>query len=99
GGFQVMSLAGLVTVDDEGVRYRSHVDGRRGLLRPEDAVTVQETLGVDVAMSLDECVPAGSPAATVARAGARTAAGAPRGRAGRRRRDIALFGIVQGGVD
>ena len=45
GGFQVMSLAGLVTVDDDGVRYRSHVDGRRGDLRPEDAVAIQEALG------------------------------------------------------
>lgn len=99
GGFQVMSLAGLVTVDDEGVRYRSHVDGRRGLLRPEDAVAVQEALGVDVAMSLDECVPAASPPAVVARAVARTTAWASRGLAARRRRDMALFGIVQGGLD
>jgi len=99
GGFQVMSLAGLVTVDDEGVRYRSHVDGRRGLLRPEDAVAVQEALGVDVAMSLDECVAAGSPPAAVVRAVARTTAWAARGLAARRRRDMALFGIVQGGLD
>jgi queuine tRNA-ribosyltransferase len=99
GGFQVMSLAGLVAVDDEGVRYRSHVDGRRGLLRPEDAVAVQEALGVDVAMSLDECVPAGAPPAVVARAVARTTAWAARGLAARRRQDMALFGIVQGGID
>jgi queuine tRNA-ribosyltransferase len=79
GGFQVMSLAGLVTVSDEGVCYRSHVDGRRGELRPEDAVAVQEDLGVDVAMSLDECVPAAAPPATVARAVARTTAWAAGG--------------------
>ncbi len=99
GGFQVMSLAGLVTVDDDGVQYRSHVDGRRGLLRPEDAVAVQETLGVDVAMSLDECVPATAAPAAVARAVARTTAWASRGLAARCRPDIALFGIVQGGLD
>ncbi len=99
GGFQVMSLAGLVKVEDEGVRYRSHVDGRPGLLRPEDAVAVQEALGVDVAMSLDECVPAGAPPATVARAVERTTAWAVRGLATRQRADMALFGIVQGGFD
>jgi queuine tRNA-ribosyltransferase len=99
GGFQVMSLAGLIRVDDEGVQYRSHVDGRRGLLRPEDAVAVQEALGVDVAMCLDECVPAAAPAAAVVRAVARTTAWAARGLAARRRTDVALFGIVQGGLD
>ena len=99
GGFQVMSLAGLVRVDDDGVRYRSHVDGREGFLRPEDAVAVQEALGVDVAMSLDECVSASASPAEVARAVARTSAWAARGLAARRRGDMALFGIVQGGFD
>jgi queuine tRNA-ribosyltransferase len=99
GGFQVMSLAALVRVDDEGVRYRSHVDGRAGLLRPEDAVRAQEGLGVDVAMSLDECVPARAPHAQVARAVARTQAWAERGLAVRQRAETALFGIVQGGFD
>ncbi len=99
GGFQVMSLAGLVRVGDDGVRYRSHVDGRPGLLRPEDAIAVQEALGVDVAMSLDECVPAGASEAAVARAVARTTLWAARGLAARRRADLALFAIVQGGLD
>ncbi len=99
GGFQVMSLAGLVRVEDEGVQYRSHVDGRRGFLRPEDAIAVQEGLGVDIAMSLDECVGAGAPAAAVARAVSRTTAWAARGLAARRRPDMALFGILQGGLD
>jgi queuine tRNA-ribosyltransferase len=99
GGFQVMSLADLVRVEDEGVHYRSHVDGRAGLLRPEDAVAAQEALGVDVAMSLDECVAADAPAAHVARAVARTTAWAARGLAVRTRAATALFGIVQGGLD
>jgi queuine tRNA-ribosyltransferase len=99
GGFQVMSLADLVRVDDDGVAYRSHVDGRAGVLRPEDAVTVQEALGVDIAMSLDECVPAGASAARVARAVERTTAWAARGLAARTRSETALFGIVQGGLD
>jgi queuine tRNA-ribosyltransferase len=99
GGFQVMSLAGLVRVDDDGVSYRSHVDGRAGRLAPEDAIAVQETLGVDVAMSLDECVPAGAAPAQVARAVRRTTAWASRSLAARRRDDMALFGIVQGALD
>jgi queuine tRNA-ribosyltransferase len=99
GGYQLMSLAGLVRVADDGVRYRSHVDGRPGFMRPEDAVEIQEALGVDVAMSLDECVPADATPTCVARAVARTSAWAARGLAARRRADMALFGIVQGGLD
>jgi queuine tRNA-ribosyltransferase len=99
GGFQLMSLAALVRVDDDGVRYRSHVDGQAGLFRPEDAVAAQEALGVDIAMSLDECVPAGVPADRVRAAVVRTTAWAARGLATRQRPQTALFGIVQGGFD
>jgi queuine tRNA-ribosyltransferase len=99
GGFQVMSLGALVRVDDAGVRYRSHVDGSTGFLGPEDAIRVQEALGVDVAMVLDECVPAGAPPAAVARAVERTSSWAERGLAARQRADMAVFGIVQGGFD
>src|SRR5439155_578702 len=83
GGFQVMSLGELVRVDDGGLHYRSHVDGRAGRLAPEDAVAVQEALGADIAMSLDECVPAGARRAQVAHAVARTSAWAARGLAAR----------------
>ncbi len=99
GGFQVMSLADLVRVDDHGLQYRSHVDGHAGTLRPEDAVATQEAFGVDIAMSLDECVPASASPAEVARAVARTTAWAARGLAVRTRAETALFGIVQGGLD
>ena len=99
GGFQLMSLGELVRVDDGGVQYRSHVDGRAGRLAPEDAVAVQEALGVDIAMSLDECVPAAAPREQVVRAVARTSAWAERGLAARARAATALFGIVQGGLD
>ncbi len=99
GGFQVMSLQGLIQVDDDGVSYRSHVDGRAGRLTPETSVAAQEALGVDVAMSLDECLPAGAERARVAEAVARTTDWAGRGLAARRRTDMALFGIVQGGLD
>jgi queuine tRNA-ribosyltransferase len=99
GGFQVMSLGKLVRVDDDGIRYRSHVDGRAGVMRPEDAVRAQEGLGVDVAMSLDECLAAGASPEASARAVARTTAWAARGAAARSRPETALFGIVQGGLD
>jgi queuine tRNA-ribosyltransferase len=99
GGFQAMSLGALVRVDDDGVRYRSHVDGRAGTLTPEDAVAVQEDLGVDIAMSLDECVAAGAPPQAVAKAVERTTAWAARGLRARKRPASALFGIVQGGFD
>jgi len=99
GGFQLMSLGDLVRVDDDGVRYRSHVDGSAGALGPEDAVALQEAFGVDVAMALDECVPAAAPRERVAQAVARTTAWAARGVAARRRPGTALFGIVQGGLD
>ncbi len=99
GGFQVMSLAGLVKLDDDGIDYRSHVDGRAGRLDAETCIAAQEALGVDVAMSLDECVAAGATPMEVARAVRRTTAWATRGRAARTRDDMALFGIVQGAFD
>ena len=57
GGFQVFSLTTLARVRDDGVRFRSHVDGREFFLSPERAVEIQETLGSDIMMVLDECVP------------------------------------------
>jgi queuine tRNA-ribosyltransferase len=99
GGFQLVSLARLVHVDDGGVTYRSHVDGRQGVFQPEDAVRIQEALGVDVAMSLDDCVPATATTARAARAVRRTTQWALRGLAVRTRADMALFGIVQGGFE
>jgi queuine tRNA-ribosyltransferase len=99
GGFQIMSLPDFIRVDDDGVSFRSHVDGSRGRLTPESVVAAQEALGVDIAMSLDECVPAATPAARVAEAVQRTTAWAARGLGARRRTDMMLFGIVQGGGD
>jgi queuine tRNA-ribosyltransferase len=59
GGFQVFSLAPFRTVEDEGVTFKSHIDGSRHHLTPEDVVDVQTTLGSDVLMQLDECTPPG----------------------------------------
>lgn len=101
GGFQVYSLASLRRVSEEGVRFRSHLDGSAHLLTPELAVEVQQALGADIIHPLDECLaqPA-SPAETEASL-ARTLRWAVRSRTARDRGgpDQAMFGIVQGGTE
>jgi len=99
GGFQVFSLGHLRRVDDEGVTFTSHLDGSEQRLTPERAIEIQEALGSDIAMVLDELVdPAGQPS-DVADALARTFRWAERCLAARSRPDQAVFGIVQGGID
>jgi queuine tRNA-ribosyltransferase len=98
GGYQVFSLAGLRRLDDEGVRFQSHLDGSAQLLTPERAVAVQANLGADIIMVLDECPPYPAPRDAVATAVERTSRWAARSRAAQRRSDQWLFGIVQGGV-
>jgi queuine tRNA-ribosyltransferase len=99
GGYQVFSLAGLRSLSDDGVRFQSHLDGSSQLLTPERAVEIQENLGADVIMSLDECAPHPTPREALVEAVARTTRWAQRSRAAHRRADQWLFGIVQGGVD
>jgi len=101
GGFQVMSLAELRKVDENGVIFRSHLDGAVVELTPERAIEIQRLLDADIAMQLDECLELPAQGAEIARATAlslrwaerckRAFEGAPPGRA--------LFGIVQGGDD
>lgn len=98
GGFQVASLAALRRIDDEGVTFRSHLDGSPHLLTPEKAMEVQERLGSDIAMVLDECVLYPSERVEVERAATRTLDWARRSLAARRSENQAVFGIVQGGV-
>jgi queuine tRNA-ribosyltransferase len=98
GGFQVFSLGKLRRVDDDGVTFRSHVDGSEHRLTPERAVAIQENLGADIIMALDECADPNNPA-YIAEALERTHRWAERCRAAQARTDQALFGIVQGGVD
>jgi queuine tRNA-ribosyltransferase len=102
GGFQVFSMAGLREVSDEGVRFRSHLDGSEHFFSPEHAVEVQAALGSDIAMVLDECIefPAGHERARQAMR--RTHEWAVRSRRafaerGDRERQL-QFAIVQGGV-
>jgi queuine tRNA-ribosyltransferase len=99
GGFQVMSLSGLRKMDEDGVTFRSHVDGSKHRLTPERSIEIQRLLGADVTMSFDECTPfpaTEEQAATSMRLSMRWAA---RGReAFTPREGHGLFGIVQGGV-
>lgn len=99
GGYQVFSLSDFVKLKEEGVRFRSPTDGTLRNLTPEVAVEIQEALGVDVAMALDECIAADAERGVVERSTARTTRWLRRCEAARRRRDrTALFGIVQGGM-
>jgi queuine tRNA-ribosyltransferase len=107
GGFQVSSLADRVTLSEEGITFSSPLDGKRRLLTPESVVGIQEALGSDIAMVLDECqVPVreegDSEAATARRietATERSLRWAERAARVRSSPRTALFGIVQGGVD
>lgn len=97
GGFQVFSLSKTRKITDEGVEFRSHIDGSRHLFTPEMVVRVQEQLGADIIMVLDECAEPQNRAYNE-QALARTHAWAERCRVAQIRSDQALFGIVQGGV-
>ncbi len=99
GGFQVVSLGDLRVVDDEGVTFRSHLDGSLHRFTPEVAIAVQEALGSDVAVAFDQPVTPLSPRAVVAEATERTHRWAERSLAAHTRTDQALFGIVQGGLE
>ncbi len=98
GGFQVFSLAQLRQLNDEKAVFRSHIDGSTLELSPERAVQIQEQLGADVIMCLDECPPSGESRDKIRAAVDRTTLWAKRCRDAQKRTDQALFGIVQGGV-
>jgi queuine tRNA-ribosyltransferase len=98
GGFQVFSLADLRKVTDEGVTFRSPIDGSLHGLSPERLVEVQENLGPDIAMVLDECPNATVERDYVLKSVDRTTAWARRALAARTREDVAWFGIVQGAL-
>lgn len=98
GGFQVFSLTKLRTLDDQGVTFRSHLDGAVKRLTPEESVRVQSLLGSDIAMVLDECPPGDADRDVIQRALTRTTAWARRCLDAPRADGQALFGIVQGGI-
>ncbi len=97
GGFQVFSLNSLRKVKDEGVVFRSHIDGSEHFLTPELAVEIQESLGSDIAMTLDECAPYPATYIQTEEAMIRSIKWAKRCKSAHKREDQALFGIIQGG--
>jgi queuine tRNA-ribosyltransferase len=97
GGYQIFSLATLRKVSDEGVIFRSHIDGSEHKITPELDIEFQEALGADIIMVLDECQPPDN-SEEVAEAMKRTHLWAERCKKAHKRHDQALFGIVQGGV-
>ena len=98
GGYQVLSLAAMRKITEEGVSFRSHLDGSSHFLTPEKVVGIQQALGVDVAMVLDECIPYPASREYVKASTDRTVRWARRSLEAPRNPDCALFGIVQGGV-
>jgi queuine tRNA-ribosyltransferase len=107
GGFQVMSLSGLRQISEEGVAFRSHLDGSAHLLTPERAIEIQCLLGSDIQMQLDECIELPDEAKRAEAAMELSLRWAERCKAefarrldsGQARPGQALFGIVQGGTD
>ena len=97
GGYQVMSLSDMRKIDDDGVRFKSHLDGSEMYLTPERSIQIQGELGVDISMCLDQCPPYPCSRDEAAAAMARTHLWAPRNLSAAREGQ-ALFGIVQGGV-
>jgi len=98
GGFQAMSLAKLNEVGPGGIRFRSHLDGSEFMLTPERAVEIQERIGSDLMMALDECTPYPAERARAEASLELTARWAERCVGARRSSRQALFGIIQGGV-
>ncbi len=103
GGYQVFSLSHIIKLDDEGVRFRSPIDGSAHFLTPEDIIAIQDDIGADIAMVLDECPPYPADRTHIRQANARTYQWAKRCQF--RNNELiaggstqALFGIIQGGV-
>jgi queuine tRNA-ribosyltransferase len=98
GGFQIFSLQDLAKITEEGAAFRSHIDGSRLFLSPEDAIHVQEALGSDIMMALDTCIPYPADRDQAIKATALTARWAKRCREAQAETGQHLFGIVQGGM-
>ncbi len=104
GGYQVMSLSDLTKVTEEGVGFKSHLDGTRHMLSPERSVEIQRLLGSDIVMAFDELVPATATRNQAAAAMERSMRWARRSReafdgGGEHAEQAAVFGIQQGGLD
>lgn len=98
GGFQIFSLKELAKITEEGAAFRSHLDGSKLFLSPEDAVEVQQALGSDIMMCLDTCIPFPATEQETIESTSLTTRWAKRCRKAHTRREQLLFGIVQGGM-
>lgn len=98
GGYQVFSLSNTRKVDEEGVTFKSHIDGSTHRFTPEKSIAIQENLGADIIMAFDECADPNDEA-YIRKAMERTHRWAVRSVEAQTRQDQALFGIVQGGVN
>ncbi len=99
GGFQVFSLSDLNKVTEEGVEFRSHIDGSKSFLSPEKSMQIQTALGADIVMAFDECLPHPSTREKIIESMAMTKRWLVRSRQALTRKESLLFGIVQGGLD
>ena len=99
GGFQVFSLGARRTIDDDGVTFRSHLAGSLHRFTPESVIALEESLGADIIMPLDECIALPANDAAVRAALSRTQRWMERALHAKRRDDQALFAIVQGGLN
>ncbi len=98
GGFQVFSLSKLRKISEEGVEFRSHLDGSKLFLSPEKAIEIENKLGADIIMSFDECIPYPATYEYAKESMMRTLRWAKRGQEAHKNPETqALFGIVQGG--
>lgn len=98
GGYQIFSLGGTRKLSEEGAKFKSHLDGRKIMLTPELAVEIQETLGSDISMILDECTPYPATHEVAKKSMEMSLRWAKRCRVAKTRTDLAQFGIVQGGI-
>ena len=98
GGFQVMSLADTLKIDDEGLTFQSIYDGAKVRWTPESNMAIQEKIGADICMQLDQCAPYPAERSFVEKSTRLSAAWAQRCLAAHKKPDQTLFGIVQGGM-
>ncbi len=97
GGFQVFSLAKSRDIKEEGVTFKSHLNGDKIFFSPEIVMDIEEKIGADIAMSFDECIPYPVTKDYALKSTLRTLRWAKRGKDAHKKEDQALFGIVQGG--
>jgi queuine tRNA-ribosyltransferase len=98
GGYQVFSLKGIRSISEDGVEFRSHLDGSKQFLSPEKSIEVQQTMGVDIAMALDECPPSTLGFEAIEKSLAMTVRWAKRSLAARSDPEMCMFGITQGAL-